>query len=140
MWGLAEGVEGVLVGLGSNAEMVVEMEYRRKSGRAVVEWFVIGGGGEKEGGKDGAILLEDHPLWRVSEKVRMEDSDGWEEKDGIDGVTFELGITERQRRVREGVQLPYMDAQREGGIGGGGAILFTPEKEVDDFDEEEDEI
>ena len=138
VWGLDEGVEGVLVGLGSNAEMVVEMEYRRKSGRAVVEWFVIGGG--KEGGKDGVILLEDHPLWRISEKVRAEDSGEREGNDGIDGVTFELGITERQRRVREGVQLPYMDAQREGGIGGGGAILFTPEKEVDDFDEEEDEI
>ncbi|CUS11538.1 unnamed protein product [Tuber aestivum] len=141
MWGLDEGVEGVLVGLGSNAEMVIEMEYRRKSGRAVLEWFVIGEGKGKEGaGKDEVILLEDHPLWRVSEKVRKGEAGEQEESNGIDGVTFELGITERQRRVREGVQLPYMDAQREGGIGGGGAILFTPEKEVDDFDEEEDEI
>ncbi|KAG0641346.1 killer toxin sensitivity protein [Tuber brumale] len=136
MWGLDEGVEGVLIGLGSNAEMVVEMEHRRKSGRAVVEWFVIRGGQ----GKDGVILLEDHPLWRVSEKVRKGEAGEQEENNGIDGVTFELGITERQRRVREGVELPYMDAQREGGIGGGGAILFMPEKEVDDFDEEEDEI
>jgi elongator complex protein 5 len=136
IWGLDEGVEGVLVGLGSNAEMVVEMEYRRKSGRAVVEWFVIGGGQ----GKGGVILLEDHPLWRVSEGVRKGEAGELEENNGIDGITFELGITERQRRVREEVQLPYMDAQREGGIGGGGAILFTPEKEADDFDEEEDEI
>ncbi|PWW74836.1 hypothetical protein C7212DRAFT_206537 [Tuber magnatum] len=127
--------------MGSNAETVVEMEYRRKSGRAVVEWFVIGGReGKDGGGEDGVILLEDHPLWRVSEKVRKGEAGEREESSGIDGVTFELGITERQRRVREGVQLPYMDAQREGGIGGGGAILFTPEKEVDDFDEEEDEI
>ncbi|RPB00007.1 hypothetical protein L873DRAFT_1681785 [Choiromyces venosus 120613-1] len=140
-WGLDEGVEGILVGLGSNMEMVVEMEYRRKSGRAVLEWFVIGEGKEEEGGKDARVmLLEDHPLWRVSEKVRKGEAEELEKNGGIDGVTFELGITERQRKAREGVQLPYMDAQREGGIGGGGAILFTPEKEVDDFDEEEDEI
>ena len=34
-------------------------------------------------------------------------------------TTFHLGLTEKQRRDREGVVLPYFDAQRgEGGEGG----------------------
>ena len=60
------------------------------------------------------------------------------------GMTFELGLTERQRQEREGVVLPYYDAQKaaEQGIDGpgeGGRILYDMGVE-DDFDEEEDEI
>lgn len=149
IWGLEEGIEGVLVGLGSNSTegIVLEMEYRRKSGRGVTEWFylpladkevsIAGRNGDGKV-KDQVILLEDHPRWRLSEQVRrVEEYDG--EGDGMPRTTFELGITERQRKARDEVVLPYLDAQREGG-GGGGAILFTPEKEVDDFDEEDDEL
>lgn len=40
-----------------------------------------------------------------------------------EGGTFNLGLTERQRRAREGVVLPYYDAQRRvGGGGGGGGV------------------
>ena len=52
-------------------------------------------------------------------------------------TTFELGLTEKQRRDREGVVLPYYDAQKGGGEGG--RILYDMGEE-DDFDEEEDEI
>ncbi|KKY23799.1 putative killer toxin sensitivity protein [Diplodia seriata] len=62
-----------------------------------------------------------------------------EEGDEMD-TTFNLGLTERQRRDREGVVLPYFDAQRDdGGPGEGGRILYDMGVE-DDFDEEEDEI
>jgi elongator complex protein 5 len=49
-------------------------------------------------------------------------------------------LTEKQRRDREGVVLPYFDAQKgEWGTGEGGRILYEMDR-VDDFDEEEDEI
>lgn len=54
-----------------------------------------------------------------------------------EGPTFELGLSERQRQDREGVVLPYFDAQKGGGDGG--RILYDMGSE-DDFDEEEDEI
>jgi elongator complex protein 5 len=59
-------------------------------------------------------------------------------------TTFNLGLTEKQRRDREGVVLPYFDAQREGGAAGpgeGGRILYDMGAEDrEDFDDEEDEI
>lgn len=53
--------------------------------------------------------------------------------------TFSLGLTEKQRRDREGIMLPYFDAQTDIGAGEGGRILYEMGRE-DDFDEEEDEI
>ncbi|CCX04244.1 Elongator complex protein 5 [Pyronema domesticum] len=145
-WGLEEGKEGAVVGLGATPRegTVVVMEYRRKSGRGVTEGFFLpAGAGFKEtllpgGIREKVILLEDHPEWRVSEQVK-ERGNGFEDEEGPKS-TFSLGLTEEQRKKRDEVVLPYFDAQREGGIGGGGAILFTPDREIDDFDDEEDEI
>ena len=151
VFGLAEEVEGVLVGRGSNfpGGVVVEMEYRRKSGRGVGEWFfvpaprgAVGQGadpatksraGLRERGK--IILLDDHPLYRPPSLPAGDGSEGGGE---MESGTFDLGLTEKQRRDREGVVLPYFDAQRGGG-GEGGRILYEM-GEMDDFDEEEDEI
>lgn len=131
LFGIEEGTEGVLVGLGANDARgcVVEMEFRRKSGRGVEEWVFVPalGLGASEGG--GIVLLEDQELFRrevVGEEVEVERG------------TFELGLTEKQRREREGVVLPYFDAQKGEG-GEGGRILYDMGVE-DDFDEEEDEI
>ena len=52
--------------------------------------------------------------------------------------TFSLGLTDKQKAAREGVVLPYFDAQKGEG-GEGGRILYDMGSE-DDFDEEEDEI
>lgn len=142
--GLNEEVEGVLKGLGGNDRrgVVVEMEYRRKSGRAVAEWFFLPadtktgtlGAGTRKAGKERAILLEDHSLYR---RLPAE-LEGVGEDEGRVQSTFDLGLTEKQRRDREGIVLPYFDAQKEEG-GGGGRILYDMGEE-DDFDEEEDEI
>ncbi|KAK0269034.1 hypothetical protein LTS16_007958 [Friedmanniomyces endolithicus] len=146
-FGLEEGKEGVLLGLGANGRegVVLEMEYRRKSGRGVREWYslspplprttrpdgVVAGGGKVGDGRGDVTLLEDHPLYRSPERKDVAGGEGEEEG------TFELGITEKQRRDREGVVLPYFDAQKGGGEGG--RILYDMGSE-DDFDEEEDEI
>ncbi|KAF2397246.1 hypothetical protein EJ06DRAFT_551266 [Trichodelitschia bisporula] len=139
VFGLAEETEGVLVGLGSNepSGLVIEMEYRRKTGRSIKESFFYsrvaaasGKGGQKAIKADGIILLEDHPSFAPPVKAV-------DEQEMVD-TTFNLGLTERQRRERDGVVLPYFDAQREGG-GEGGRILYDMGEE-DDFDEEEDEI
>lgn len=146
-FGLEQGLEGVLIGDGAQDPqgLALELEFRRKSGRGVKEWYFLPSesatalssqvkvsalnqamGGER------IILLEDHPAWRTAN-----DEPGPEADDMAEGVTFNLGLTDKQKRDREGVVLPYFDAQTGGGEGG--RILYDIGAE-DDFDEEEDEI
>ncbi|KAL9067063.1 MAG: hypothetical protein Q9161_007153 [Pseudevernia consocians] len=130
LFGVEEGREGILVGIGANDKTgyVIEMEYRRKSGRGVEEWFFL----EYEGkGGEGIVLLEDREEWRG---IVEREEEGHLREEG----TFELGLTGKQRGEREGVVLPYFDAQKGEG-GEGGRILYDMGVE-DDFDEEEDEI
>ncbi|KAI9880386.1 MAG: hypothetical protein M1830_003703 [Pleopsidium flavum] len=142
VFGLGEEVEGVVKGMGGNdgRDVVVEMEYRRKSGRAVGEWFFLptaecDGAGVAKLGRERVVLLEDYPLYR---RVPAEYDDDTGGGGGVEDSTFDLGLTEKQRRDRDGVVLPYFDAQgSEGGVGG--RILYDMGEE-DDFDEEEDEI
>lgn len=150
IFGLEAGVDGVLQSLGANGleGVVLEMEHRRKSGRGVREWYFLPMVGRQpammptiKGRESGIVLLEDHPRYRTPEERKKVDADAAarEEGDGSESstTTFELGLTEKQRRDRDGVVLPYYDAQRGGGDGG--RILYDMGEE-DDFDEEEDEI
>lgn len=146
-FGLAEEVEGVVVGLKSKAAglrpeergIVLELEHRRKSGRGVLEWYFLPtaakppqqSGGAPQAFRETVMLLDDHPLFRKPQ----EDENSEQE---LSGMTFELSLTDRQKLEREGVVLPYFDAQKAGG-GEGGRILYDMGVE-DDFDEEEDEI
>jgi elongator complex protein 5 len=82
--------------------------------------------------KESMILLDEHPLFRKQSADRPAE-------DELAGLTFELGLTTRQKEEREGVVLPYFDSQQTGGGGEGGRILYDMGVE-DDFDEEEDEI
>ena len=134
IFGLEEGIEGVLQSLGANGTegIVLEMEHRRKSGRGVREWYFLPlntkGVVATKTSRENVILLEDHLQYRTpEEKVEAAKEEG----------TFEMGLTEKQRRDRDGVVLPYYDAQNGGGDGG--RILYDMGEE-DDFDEEEDEI
>lgn len=153
VFGLDQGVEGIVIGKDDNdrSGLVLEMEFRRKSGRGVREWYFLPHSSKKssqaapdqrrEGRTSASIargneiitLLVDHPLYR---RPDTDSGAGTETNDTID-VTFELGITDRQRKDRDGVVLPYFDAQNGGGDGG--RILYDMGIE-DDFDEEEDEI
>ena len=136
MFGLEEEREGVLVGLAGGAEkgVVLEMEYRRRSGRGVSECFYLPSS-TTPNPTPKPILLDDHPSLLAPSSPPPSADQGNEEH----GVTFELGITEAQRKVREGVVLPYFDAQRGGGVGG--RILYEMgEEDKEDFDEEEDEM
>ncbi|KAL9615964.1 MAG: hypothetical protein Q9160_009108 [Pyrenula sp. 1 TL-2023] len=141
---------------GGDGGVVVEMEHRRRSGRGVGEWFFVRtsalkrrkskgmGKGEGEGAGVGGrevVLLDDHPAFKKRNPAEVEEDGGEKE---LEELTFDLGLTDRQRREREGVVLPYFDAQLKGGGdgeggGGGGRILYDMGVE-DDFDEEEDEI
>ncbi|KAL7625123.1 hypothetical protein AAE478_004337 [Parahypoxylon ruwenzoriense] len=147
-WGLDEGREGVLVGLAgggggskkgpaAGSGLVLEMEMRRRSGRAVAETFVLVPREVQQSGKaeaSGLYLLSDHPAFRDPGDANQGGSDGEEME-----TTFNLGLTEKQRRDREGIVLPYFDAQQDIGAGEGGRILYEMGRE-DDFDDEEDEI
>ncbi|KAK7750604.1 hypothetical protein SLS62_007451 [Diatrype stigma] len=185
-WGLGEGREGVLVGLGRQRQrqrqrkggsgregggydeedgLVVEMELRRRSGRAVTETFVLVPSPsthprpttttttavQSASAPAPALtsparvsLLSDHPLFRKGGEEDEGDGEGGAVNGGGDAengmeTTFSLGLTEKQRRDREGVVLPYFDAQMDIGGGEGGRILYEMGRE-DDFDDEEDEI
>lgn len=142
VFGLEEQQEGIIIGKIDHFKgqehvdgIVIEMEHRRKSGRGVVEWYFLPPASRYSAQevKEVITLLEDHPLYRRPE----EDMDVAEQDEP--GSTFELKLTERQRRDREGVVLPYFDAQSGDGPGEGGRILYDMGEE-DDFDEEEDEI
>ncbi|EME47182.1 hypothetical protein DOTSEDRAFT_166018 [Dothistroma septosporum NZE10] len=139
-FGLESGIEGILQFFGANESdgIVLEMEHRRKSGRGVREWYfmprhLLATAPVSQAGrlKETVTLLEDHPQYRTPEESAVAESEA--EAD----TTFELGLTEKQRMDREGVVLPYFDAQKGGG--NGGRILYDMGSE-DDFDEEEDEI
>ena len=158
MHGLEEGVEGILQGRGANGHLdtagdaekagfVMEVEHRRKSGRGVREWYFVpttstNATPKTPTAREKVILLEDLPAYKASSipSASADGEDGSGDAAGEErpeGTTFELGLTERQRQAREGVVLPYFDAQKGGGEGG--RILYDMGEE-DDFDEEEDEI
>lgn len=130
--------------LGANGAdgLVLEMEHRRKSGRGVWEWYFLPLRTSTDSvatttafvkSRELVTLLEDHPQY-----AKTDESKGGVDRAGAEAeTTFELGLTEKQRLDREGVVLPYFDAQKGGGEGG--RILYDMGSE-DDFDEEEDEI
>ncbi|EEQ30317.1 hypothetical protein McanMca71_002187 [Microsporum canis] len=141
VFGLEEEVDGVLIGRVNQSSkgerqdgIVVEMEHRRKSGRGIVEWYFLPHASKypAKQATEVVILLDDHPLFKRKDVEVNEDS--WEPES-----TFELGLTERQRKDRDNVVLPYFDAQKCDGPGEGGRILYDMGEE-DDFDEEEDDI
>ncbi|KAF5622494.1 elongator complex 5 [Fusarium sp. NRRL 52700] len=142
-WGLNEAREGVLVGLGEKSRdrngdsngVVVNMELRRRSGRTVTEKFILSSKGLSTAPQPGKVcLLTDHPMF-AAPTGSGEAGEGEEEPES----TFNLGLTEKQRKDREGIVLPYFDAQTDIGAGEGGRILYEMGRE-DDFDDEEDEI
>lgn len=147
--GLEEAEEGTLQGLGANDArgIVVEAEMRRRSGRTVALWFVIdalhrqnsSAKAKDQGSFPGITLLEEHPLYRVTPQPEPTRAGNTQDESEHGEVSFNLGLTEKQRRDREGVVLPYHDAQSGEGIGEGGRILYDMGSE-DDFDDEEDEI
>mgnify|MGYP005989127883 FL=1 len=110
--------------------LVIGMELRRRSGRTVSEKFILYSGSE---GPGKTCLLGDHPTF-VAPDVYVEGGEDEEPES-----TFNLGLTEKQRRDREGIVLPYFDAQTDIGAGEGGRILYEMGRE-DDFDDEDDEI
>ncbi|KAJ5302262.1 hypothetical protein PENANT_c008G10314 [Penicillium antarcticum] len=142
VFGLDEEQEGVLLGrldklagTGSVEGIVIELEHRRKSGRGVLEWYLLPPASRysPQHLKEVVTLLDDNVLYNppMARHIGPEDEEPTS--------TFELGLTDRQRRDREGVVLPYFDAQQGNGPGEGGRILYDMGEE-DDFDEEEDEI
>ena len=166
-WGVGEGREGVVLGFrrvvggGGREEggglpdrsigLVLDMELRRRSGRAVAERFVLVPGASTSAPTTTTIttttpprkasrifLLAEHPLFL--DPTTTTTTDGAGEGDEEPASTFDLGLTDKQRRDRAGVVLPYFDAQTDvGSAAEGGRILYEMGRE-DDFDDEEDEI
>ena len=147
-WGLKEDREGVIIGLRTKSSradedgrgVVIDMELRRRSGRTVAEKFILqppAAASPTAGRAPGKIsLLTDH---RMFAKPAAEGGAGEGEEEPES--TFNLGLTEKQRKDREGIVLPYFDAQTDIGAGEGGRILYEMGREdMDDFDDEEDEI
>ncbi|KAL7823866.1 Elongator complex protein 5 [Trichoderma gracile] len=138
-WGLKEHREGILIGLAEksksedDAGVVISMELRRRSGRAVDEKFILLPAAAAKSRLGKLCLLTDHAMFRKPDAEREDEGEEQPES------TFNLGLTEKQRKDREGIVLPYFDAQTDIGAGEGGRILYEMGRE-DDFDDEEDEI
>lgn len=142
-FGLEEKKEGILIWLDGprkDLEIVVGMELRKRSGRGILENFVLQPSLSLTTSST-FTLLDNHPAY-VSLPIQ-DNNDSSENEPGFN-TTFNLELTEKQKRDRHEVVLPYYDAQREGGSSGpgeGGRILYQMGTEDnDDFDEEEDEI
>ncbi|KAI1007308.1 hypothetical protein K3495_g911 [Podosphaera aphanis] len=143
MFGLDERKEGLLIGRrqkGHEKELVVSMELRRRSGTGVLEYFVLVAPSSPSLVPK-FMLLDDHPVYTAVPSLSNTEAT---EPEGKFFTTFELELTEKQKKDREAVILPYFDAQRNGGSDGpgeGGQILYQiGTEDHDDFDEEEDEI
>ena len=136
IFGIEEEKNGVITPLYSqlsNEGLVLHMEHRRKSGRVgSTARFYIPFPSSSSSIAGTPISLDSHPLFRstIEDDSRIAVSEGG---------TFKLELTERQRQARDGVVLPYFDAQKGEAGGEGGRILYDMGVE-DDFDEEEDEI
>lgn len=153
--GLLQGAEGIIQCLDANDSrgIVLEAEFRRKSGRTESERYFLRASRRSDYHEPLAMqvvgtlkkefvkLLDQVPAYaskEVSGLINAAANEGLAA--GEMESTFKLGLTEKQRAAREGVVLPYFDAQKNmGDAGEGGRILYDMGSE-DDFDEEEDEI
>jgi elongator complex protein 5 len=145
--GLLQGAEGIVQCLSANSHtgVVIEAEFRRKSGRPESEVYflrpslpsdynaVMPGRTFGTLKQEYVILLDQVPAYNNQEILGLLMASA----DEIES-TFNLTLTDKQKKAREGVVLPYFDAQKGEG-GEGGRILYDMGAE-DDFDEEEDEI
>jgi elongator complex protein 5 len=145
--GLLQGAEGIVQCLDANNHrgIVFEAEFRRKSGRPESETYFlrtarptdynmpIAGLAYGTLKQEFVTLLDLVPSYASQEVIGLVNAAANEIES-----TFSLGLTDKQKQAREGVVLPYFDAQKGDG-GEGGRILYDMGVE-DDFDEEEDEI
>jgi elongator complex protein 5 len=145
--GMLQGAEGIVQCLNANDHrgIVLEAEFRRKSGRSEGENYFL----RPPRGSDYNTPIPGMPIGALKQEfvVLLEQVPGYASEavmnvihtasDDIES-TFNLGLTDKQKQAREGVVLPYLDAQKGEG-GEGGRILYDMGAE-DDFDEEEDEI
>jgi len=145
--GLLQSAEGIVQCLDANDArgIVLEIEFRRKSGRPENATYFLRAARSSDYNEpvkelahgilkqEFVVLLEQVPAYS-----RTQDVGGGNAANEEMESTFSLGLTEKQKQTREGVVLPYFDAQKGEG-GEGGRILYDMGSE-DDFDEEEDEI
>lgn len=135
---------------GEPGALVIRAELRRKSGRSIIDSFVLTPPQKSSTLSKSTtqtppqiLLLADHPLYTPTPSLTSPTTTNNDE-DGEVETTFNLNLTAKQKRDRENVVLPYFDAQKEGGsrgAGEGGRILYDMGAEDrEDFDDEEDEI
>lgn len=146
--GLLQGAEGIVQRLDANDHrgIVLEAEFRRKSGRPESETYFLRAARRSDYNaplqgmafgtlrQEFVVLLNQIPAYSSNEVTGLVNAAANDFES-----TFNLGLTDKQKQAREGVVLPYFDAQKGEGAGEGGRILYDMGEE-DDFDEEEDEI
>lgn len=147
-YGILHEGEGIIQALDANDTrgIVLDAEFRRQSGREESAVYFLRTASASDyqkpapGRSIGVLkqefvtLLDLIPAYSNQDTAaKVPDSEEMES-------TFNLGLTEKQKIARDGVVLPYFDAQKTmGDAGEGGRILYDMGAE-DDFDEEEDEI
>lgn len=107
-------------GFNNTSNYQLEIAHKRKSGRVTSFKFIMDS--------------EKHEYIDNTKVVKVENPFGNNDISEFDGMTtFNLKSTDKQKKAKENVELPFMEAQN---FSSGGAIVYEFEKD-DDYDEED---
>lgn len=99
----------ILSPLGSNhPTLVLTVESRRKSGRAVFEECVYDSQAQKI-----LVTVPELSIALPSDKQKMEEKKAEDAYMGEDEIGFKIGLTDKQKANRDNYELPHFQAQRE---------------------------
>ncbi|KAH3899304.1 related to Elongator complex protein 5 [Saccharomycodes ludwigii] len=114
-------------GLNNYQSYNLTLTNKRKSGRSLIFEFVI------DSKTHSYINYSDYVRDRKQDRATISDT-SMNNQDMFNGLTtFNLNISDKQKRAKEQVELPYLEAQN---FNSGGAIVYEFEKD-DDYDEED---
>ncbi|KAF7727489.1 Elongator complex protein [Apophysomyces ossiformis] len=114
---------------------IAKIEWRRKSGKVQYEsnGFYL---------ESGSLMVVPAERLTGLEAKKVDDAEetSEEQPDVISNLSFNLSLTDEQRKAKESIVLPYMKAQRtvevEKEISNSGNIYYEPDA-ADDFDDED---
>ncbi|XBW36963.1 hypothetical protein QEN19_002543 [Hanseniaspora menglaensis] len=107
-------------GFNNKTNYQLELTHKRKSGRVTTFKFIVDS--------------EKHEYIDDTKVIKVENPFGNNDISEFDGMTtFNLKSTDKQKKAKENVELPFMEAQQ---FTSGGAIVYEFEKD-DDYDEED---
>lgn len=109
---------------------LARIEWRKKSGKVqyATEGFYLG--------SKGLIIVAAPQLTGEEPEPEVDMDDTMTQPDPTANLSFNLSLTDNQRRAKDNVELPFMKVQQETTGTSGGHIYYQPDA-GDDFDDED---